>query len=281
MADIELIRAPALLELSWLRHGFSTRAGGRSSVYGGASLNLGWTAEDDPACVRQNRAAFVKEVWGSDSGSDTEVRLVTVRQIHSDIVRAIGPEALDGSLQTADGKAVLEGDGLVTDTPGILIAAGTADCAPVLIADNAHRSVGAFHAGWRGTVAGIVQKGVALMKQQYGSRPEDLVAVVGPSIGPCCYTVGEEVREQFAATYPYGRELFQEAAAKDGKPGLFVDLWQANHRQLLEAGLLPERVSVVGECTACKLFDSGERRYFSHRADKGHAGRMLNAIGIV
>jgi purine-nucleoside/S-methyl-5'-thioadenosine phosphorylase / adenosine deaminase len=120
------------------------------------------------------------------------------------------------------------------------------------------------------------------MRSQYGSHPEDLAAAVGPSIGVCCYAVGEEVREQFAAAFKYGRELFREKLSADGAtPGLSVDLWQANRRQLLDSGLAPERITVIGECTACTSLASGERKYFSHRADHGRAGRMLNAVGIV
>jgi hypothetical protein len=210
------------------------------------------------------------------------MRLVTIRQVHSGTVRVVGPEALDGSLETHDGKAVLEGDGLITNVPGVLIAAGTADCVPVLVVDTARRAVGAFHAGWRGTVAGVVEQGIALMRSQYGSHPEDLAAAVGPAIGVCCYTVGEEVRERFVAAYKYGRELFREKPSDGGAtPRLSVDLWQANRRQLLDSGLAAERITVIGECTACTSLASGERRYFSHRAEHGHAGRMLNAVGIV
>jgi YfiH family protein len=193
----------------------------------------------------------------------------------------IGEAALDGSLETSEGKAMIEGDGLVTDVPGLLIAVGTADCVPVLVADTARRAVGAFHAGWRGTVARIVELGIDVMRQEYGSRPQDLVAAVGPAIGPCCYTVGEEVREQFAAEFGYGRELFKEASPEaDAAPKLFVDLWEANRRQLLDAGVALDRMTVVGECTACTRLADGERKYFSHRAEHGAAGRMLNAIGV-
>lgn len=277
MAVIALVKNPAWADIPWLRHGFSTRPGGRSLVYGGSSLNLGWTKEDDPTHIRENRAAFVNEIGGKEPG----LRLVTIRQVHSGIVKAVSIEALSGRLESPDGKAVLEGDGLVTDVPGVLIAAGTADCVPIFVVDMSKRVVGAFHAGWRGTVAGIVGQGIDLMKCQYGSRPEDLSAAIGPSIGACCYEVGEEVREQFAGVFDYGRMLFHEEPSAGGEViGLYVDLWQANRRQLIDAGVPNERIMVSGECTACSRLASGERKYFSHRAEHGHAGRMLNAIGI-
>jgi hypothetical protein len=183
--------------------------------------------------------------------------------------------ALEGRLQTAEGKAVLEGDGLMTDVPGVLLGVGTADCVPVLVVDVEKRVVAAFHAGWRGTVARIVERGVALMGAEYGSRVEDMVAAVGPSIGACCYTVGEEVRAEFAGQFGYAEELFSGAGA------IRLNLWEANRRQLVDAGVGEERIAMVGECTACARDDRGALRYFSHRGEKGVAGRMLNVVGVV
>jgi len=246
-------------------------------VYGGeslgGSLNLGWTKEDDHACVAENRRRLV----GAVSGAGPLVRLVTVRHVHSGEVRVVGPGdgALEGRLENPEGKAVLEGDGLVTDVPGVLLGVGTADCVPVLVVDTAKRAVGAFHAGWRGTVARIVERGVETMRREYGSRGEDLVAAVGPSIGACCYAVGDEVSEQFAAEFGYGGELFGE---REGE--LFVDLWEANRRQLVDSGVAAERIAVLGECTGCARDAMGRRRYFSHRVERGVAGRMLNVMGI-
>jgi len=278
MAEIELVKAPGWDEFEWLRHGFSTRPGGFSIVYSGQSLNLGWTKEDDPARVRENRQTFVETATGPQ---EPPMRLVTARQTHSNVVKAIGWEGLTGSLETPEGKAVIEGDGLVTHVRGLLIAVGTADCVPVLVVDPVSRAVGAFHAGWRGTVARIVEQGVDLMWQEYGSRPQDLVAAVGPSIGACCYAVGEEVRAQFAGEFGYASDLFTERSSEPGtEPTLFVDLWEANRRQLLETGVAAERIAVIGECSACTRLASGQRKYFSHRAEHGVTGRMLNAIGI-
>jgi hypothetical protein len=163
----------------------------------------------------------------------------------------------------------------MTDVPGVLLGIQTADCVPVLVVDTKRRVVAAFHAGWRGTVAGIVEAGVAHMGQQYGSRGEDLVAAVGPSIGRCCYSVGQEVREVFEARYRYAGELFSR-----GKPE-HLDLWEANRRQLVEAGVSAEKIAVVGECTACAVVAEGRKKYFSHRGERGFAGRMMSAVGIV
>jgi polyphenol oxidase len=280
MKEVNLVRA-ARWQLDWLCHGFSTRQGGESTIYGGKTLNLGWTKEDDPADVAANRAGFVRSLQKNNPTNN--MRLVTIRQVHSGLVRVVRAkdDALQGALETREGKAVFEGDGLVTDVPGVLIAVGTADCVPVLVADVAKRAVGAFHAGWRGTAAKIVEQGIAVMRQEYDSRPEDLVAAIGPAIGACCYVVGEEVRSAFDSHFPYSSDLFQDAIdTVGGRPQYRVDLWEANRRQLLDSGVEPERITVIGECTACARDAAGERRYFSHRAERGMAGRMLNAIGI-
>jgi polyphenol oxidase len=275
--ELAVLHVPGWDRFAWLRHGFSTRAGGASAVYGGRSLNLGWTKEDEAALVAENRRRFVNAVGGGD-----RLKLVGLRQVHSDTVWMVGEEdgALEGRLQTAEGKAVLEGDGLITDVPGVLIGVGTADCVPVLVVDGKKKVVAAFHAGWRGTVAGIVEVGIARMINEYGSRVEDLVAAVGPSIGACCYAVGHEVHKEFRTRFEYGEELFRVGSEEDlGR--WYLDLWEANRRQLLDAGLAEEQIHMVGECTACSQDASGAMKYFSHRGESGVSGRMLSVVGVV
>ena len=273
--DLEILKIEGWNQYKWLQHGFSTREGGISNVYGGSTLNLGWTKEDDPALVAENRRRFLAEVCGQRAGSV----LVGVKQIHSNIVRVVKKEdgALEGMLQTEQGRAVLEGDGLITDVPGVLLGVGTADCVPVLVVDVAKRVVAAFHAGWRGTVARIVERGIAMMQEQYGSKAVNMVAAVGPSIGPCCYTVGEEVHSDFGEQFGYAKELFLRTADSDE---IRLNLWEANRRQLLDAGVPEAGIAMIGECTACARSRSGSSRYFSHRAEHGIAGRMLNVVGV-
>jgi YfiH family protein len=277
-----LVQVPGWERYRWLRHGFSARSGGISMVYSGGDagsgeLNLGWTAEDDPAAVAENRRRFLRTVSG-DAAEEASMRLVTVRQEHGAMTQAVlaGDGALEGRLETAEGKAVLKGDGLMTGVPGILLGIQTADCVPVLVADTDKRVVGAFHAGWRGTVARIVEKGIEAMEEEFGSRREDLVAAVGPSIGACCYRVGDEVRAEFEAAFGYAGELFR---ASDG--GIWLDLWEANRRQLLAAGVGAEKIVVFGECSGCAVDEMGRLRYFSHRVDKGVTGRMMSVVGVV
>ncbi len=296
---IDLLRVRAWDQFTWLRHGFSAREGGVSSVYGGASLNLGWTREDDPASVLENRGRFVQAV-SEPQQNNPAFALVGLRQIHSSVLHDVRQTdgALKRKLATSDGRPALEGDGLITDVPGVLIAVGIADCVPVLVADVRKRVVAAFHAGWRGTASRIVEAGIARLRQSYGSRAEDLVAAIGPSIGPCCYTVGEDVQAEFVLKFNYGRLLFR--ADSDGAPrspeplngsppephqvspyeGAKLDLWEANRQQLLVAGLLDSRITLLGACTACSRDGRGQLRYFSHREERGVTGRMLAAIGI-
>jgi len=272
---LEILKVEGWKQYEWLLHGFSTRDGGISKVYGGSTLNLGWTKEDDPTSVAENRRRFLGAVYGEHVGSV----LVGVKQVHSSIVRVVkkGDGALEERLQTEEGKAVWEGDGLITDVPGVLLGVGTADCVPVLVVDVTKRVVAAFHAGWRGTVARIVERGIATMQEQYGSQVVDLEAAVGPSIGPCCYTVGEEVWSEFGRQFGYAKELFVRST-DSGQVRL--NLWEANRRQLLDAGITEARITMMGECTACARGQNGALRYFSHRAEHGIAGRMLNVVGV-
>jgi hypothetical protein len=116
-----------------------------------------------------------------------------------------------------------------------------------------------------------------MMQKEYKSQTNDMVAAVGPSIGPCCYTVGEEVRSEFEKQFGYAKDLFARTA--DTEP-IRLNLWEANRRQLLDAGITESRIAVVGECTSCARNSTGALRYFSHRAEHGIAGRMLNVVGV-
>ncbi len=261
----EVLRVPFWADLSWLRHGFSTRLGGLSQIAGAArasgDLNLGYSAADDPATVALNRARFLREIEAPPDKQDG-CGLVTLKQMHSSLVRRVGAS------DVAD-RASLWGDGLITDDAGVLLGIQTADCLPILIVDRGRRAVGAFHAGWRGTYKRIAERGVAAMVAEFGSDPSDLTAAIGPGIGRCCFAVGREVRDLFVAAFPYADQLFLEGQT------LNLDLVEANRRQLLRAGLRPDAVCVLNECTSCNV-----NRFFSYRAERGKTGRMLSVIGI-
>ena len=252
-------------------------------MYGGNALNLGCTQHDSRKAVERNRELFLKKL-GATSGRRLWP-LVSLRQIHSDLIYRV--DALPEQL--------LAGDGLVTDTPGLLVAVQTADCLPVILADPKRRAIGVFHAGWRGTVKRIVEKGVGEMRKEFGSDPRNLVAAIGPGIRGCCYDVGEEVRTKFDAQFAYGAGLFREVKESDPvrekypllfltarAPGhselpikLFLDLVEANRRQLLDAGVLAKNIDTAAPCTACHT-----EMLFSFRVQKDATGRMMAAVGI-
>jgi YfiH family protein len=174
--------------------------------------------------------------------------IATLRQIHSGLVL----EAL-----TPGADRFAEGDALVTHNQGVLAGVRTADCVPILIADERNQAVAAIHAGWRGTAVRIVENAVDELRRRYGSRAEDLHAAIGPAIGGCCYEVGPEVARQFG--------INTEAPVK-------IDLAAINERQLAEAGVLD--IWQSGQCTFC-----APERWFSFRREKEAAGRMLSFIG--
>jgi polyphenol oxidase len=275
--------------LGWLIHGFSTRLGGGTTVYrqGKFDLNLGFTDSDDRETVAANRGLFVTAA----SEGKQILGLVTLRQIHSSLIRRVSAK----DVRENGMPAVLKGDGLMTDEPGVLLGIQTADCIPVLVADRKQRAVAAFHAGWRGTLARIVENGVGRMRLEFGSRPEDLIASIGPGIGQCCYSIGEEVREQFESQFLYASDLFREVYDSDPVrqkypmlfltarapghsdigPSLHLDLAEANRRQLLAAGLRKGAIFLTGQCTGCRT-----DRFFSHRTERGFTGRMMSVIGV-
>ena len=291
------VTVPAWTKHPWLIAGFSTRQGGLSTAYaagGPPEQNLGYTPEDDPATILAARHRLVSALTKSRKPLPD---LITIRQCHTGIIRGVARAALP--LTTPDHKALLRGDALYTRDPNLLLGILTADCVPVLVADTRTHAVAAFHAGWRGTLARIVERGIGTLRREYGSRPQDLIAAIGPSIGACCFAVGEEVRHEFESQFAYAPTLFSEVYDSDPirnkypmlfltarapghsnlGPQIHMDLWEANRRQLLDAGLRPKAITTLAHCTACTRLPDGRRKYFSHRAEQGHTGRMLSLIG--
>lgn len=287
-SQLTILHADHLSRISWLVHGFSTRLGGFSRTYGGGALNLGFTKDDSQASVERNRAAFLRQL-AAVNGAKTRSQLwplITLRQVHSDIIHFVdSPEV----------EAQLTGDGLITATAGVSLGIQTADCLPIIIVDPKRRAVGVFHAGWRGTVKRIVEKGVGEMHRRFGSLPRDLRAAIGPGIHGCCYEIGEEVREQFESQFVYAANLFREAEECDPvrekypllfltarAPGhsvlpkkIFLDLVEANRQQLLVVGVPATNIKASPLCTNCHT-----NVLFSYRAEKGRTGRMMAVVGI-
>ena len=282
-SKLTILCARTLVRIPWLVRGFSTRTGGFSRVYGGNALNLGFTKHDSRRAVERNRKAFLREVGAGAGGKMWP--LVTLRQVHSDLIHCI--------LEPPTRQLV--GDGLITRTPGILMAIQTADCLPIILVDRRRRAVGVFHAGWRGTAKRIVAKGVGEMRRWFGTNPRDIQGAIGPGIHGCCYEVGPEVRGKFESQFAYAAELFREVKESDPvrekypllfltarapghgelPPKLFLDLVEANRRQMIDVGVLARNIFASRICTACST-----GLLFSHRAEKGITGRMMGVVGI-
>ena len=273
---LSILQVPALQKLPWLIHGFSTRPGGVSSLDGARVLNLGFTPWDSTEKVRRNR-----QLLQSALGAKT-LNLVPLRQFHSDVVHLVD----------AAPKMALRGDASATSRAGLLLAVQTADCVPILLVDPKRRAVAAVHAGWRGTLQRIVTKTVGRMQMDFGARPEDLLAALGPAIGGCCYEVGTEVASCFLAQFPNANEWFDELRTGEEPnplewlnrmpPGhqpppknVFLDLRRANRSQLLAAGLSPKNIFVSELCTACR-----RDLLFSYRQEGIESGRHMAVIGI-
>lgn len=284
-ASLEVLRDKKFSALPWLAHGFSTRPGGCSAAYGKPSLNLGFTAGDSKPAVEKNRAAFMESLTGEHG--KTPMALVTIKQVHSDIIHVIA--------EIPTTKTPLTGDGMVTSVPGLVLAIQTADCLPILLVDKKQKVVAAVHAGWRGSLNRIAQKAVGTMQSRFSSDPKNILAALGPGIHKCCYPVGVEVRREFESQFEYAGELFDEVFDSDPVhlkyPLLFLtarapghsklgpqthfDLVQANLRQLEDAGIPAKNVTASPLCTACST-----SLLFSHRAERGNTGRMMAAITI-
>ncbi len=237
------------------RHALFTRHGGVSPDPWG-SLNVGGTVGDDLARVRENR---VLSFQAMDCAPES---IFDVWQIHSaDVVCAQAPRPADESYRQADI--------ILTDRTNVTLFMRFADCVPILLHDPRKGVIGLAHAGWMGTLRDVANTTVQAMKKHYGSNPADLVAGIGPSIGPDHYEIGADVILQVMQKHADEAELFLSSHA--GK--IHFDLWEANRLSLERAGV--GQIEVCGICTACHIED-----WFSHRAEKGRTGRFGALISL-
>lgn len=244
-------------------HGFSTRMGGVSQGMW-ESLNLGTARGDDPDHVRENYRRFFKAL-GMDGG-----RIAAANQIHGGAVRCI--TTADVRADPYD-KAGYEADGLMTDLPGVALLVYTADCVPILFYDPVRRVIAAVHAGWRGTAAGVATTAVARMGDVFGCRPGDILAAIGPGIGPDCFETHEDVPN--AMTAALSTAVLQHIKIKEN--GKFaVDLKGINAMRLEQAGLDPAHIAVSRICTSCN-----SEKFWSHRRLGTSRGSMAAAIQLV
>jgi purine-nucleoside/S-methyl-5'-thioadenosine phosphorylase / adenosine deaminase len=278
--DLQVAESRALGKFVWLTHGFSTRPGGASVLDGKPALNLGFTDWDNRERVAANREKFAATLGAS------AMPLITMRQFHSDVIHVAA--APDGDAPKADA--------LITSAPGLLLGVQTADCVPILLADTKRRVVAAIHAGWRGTLARIVVKTLGRMRMDFGTQSRDVVAALGPAIGRCCYEVGPEVAQAFAAQFPFAADWFDgpfEQLAHGEEPlwlpwltmmppghvppppRVQLDLRASNRWQLIDAGVPEKQIAVNDLCTACRT-----DLLFSYRREGAKTGRLMAAIGI-
>ncbi len=249
---------PELEATGLVRHAFSTRLGGISRGEF-STMNFSFTRGDDPGHVMENYRRMAG-ILGVDVG-----RMVLSHQTHTVNVRAVTEEdAGKGIVQPRDYGDV---DGLVTDIPGITLVTFYADCVPLYFVDPVHRAVGLSHSGWRGTVRRMGRATLETMHRAYGTKPEEVIAAIGPSICQDCFEVGEEVAAEFMGEFApeHHKELFYKK--KDGKYQL--DLWRANQVVLAEAGVRPEHIHTTDICTRCN-----PGLLFSHRAQGDRRGNL-------
>jgi polyphenol oxidase len=289
---LQILEASALKRLDWLVHGFSTRPGGASELgddHAGKTiarknLNLGFAEWDTRERVQENRNGFCAALGAA------RMHLAPLRQIHSDVVHIAA-----GAIASRN-EHPPKGDALITREPGVLLVVQTADCVPILLADTKRRAVAAVHAGWRGTLARIGAKTIGRMQMEFGTRPEDVFAALGPGIGRCCYEVGPELAREFRGQFPKAREWFDgpfDALAADENdrnwlpwltmrppghplppPRLQLDLIAANRAILADTGVPHSQISTSEFCTSCRT-----DLFFSFRRERT-TGRMMAAIGI-
>jgi polyphenol oxidase len=257
-----LVCAP--LEHAGFTNAFSTRLGGVSPMPSDA-LNLAGFNEDDAENIYENRRRFLNLF-------DGDWTLTGCWQIHSADVRIVHNQ------EEAQPKPGVLGDeqycdALISNTPKILLAVKTADCVPVLIADQKTGAVAAVHAGWRGTSTSIVLKTIGQLQSEYGTQPEDLLAAIGPAANTCCYEVGNDVIDRFKEVFPQSDHLF--IPTREGHAR--IDLQTANRDQLIKAGVSPGRTHVAPLCTMDRT-----DLFFSYRREKklnGRVGRLMSVIG--
>lgn len=255
---------PILEQTGLVKHAFSTRLGGVSKG-DFSSLNFSFTRGDDREAVLENYQRMA-DTLGVDRS-----RMVLTFQTHTTNVRRVTEaDAGKGVVRERDYRDV---DGLITDVPGITLVTFFADCVPLYFLDPVHKAIGLSHSGWRGTVNRMGNATVKAMEREFGSRPEDLLTCIGPSICRDCYEVGEEVAGEFKNAFDkkhWSRILSEKP---DGK--YLLDLWAANKIVLLEAGVPENHISVTNICTFCN-----PQLLYSHRRSGERRGNLCAFLSL-
>jgi YfiH family protein len=256
---VEYLHSPMLSDCDFLVHAFCTRHGGVSQDdY--KSLNMSFREGDEEFRVLQN--------WDklASAFNIPMENFLVLNQVHGDNVFVIKPH---GDYFTS--REALNYDAIVTNRTDLAICIKTADCVPVFVVDRIQKVIAAVHAGWRGSALGISAKVIRLMQNQYGSEPRDLLAAIGPSIGPCCYEVDAPTAVAFRRQNNAEDFLFPGKR----KDRWMLDLVEANRRQILDCGIPAANIEASGLCTVCCRDD-----FFSHRGSGGSTGRQINFMMI-
>ncbi len=247
---------------SVIAHFVSSRKGGTSKKPFD-SLNLAFHVGDKKELVLKNRKKLAEEV-----GVDLK-RFVFMNQTHSKNVRIVTKE--DAGRGTVEWKtAIPNTDALITNTPGIFLITQVADCVPILFFDPIQKVIAIAHAGWQGTLKKITKEVIRKMQKKFNCQPNDIIAGIGPSIGPCCFEVGEDVISQLRNSFSE-KVIKTVTTKKNGKT--FIDLWKLNKKQLIESGIAEENIEIIKICTVCNTDN-----FFSYRKEK-ETGRF--GIGII
>lgn len=269
--ELPLLTFDLLNGLEGFRHCFTTRKGGVSQgVY--ESLNLSFTRGDDKEAVLENYRR-VASYFGKEPDD-----IVTSDQTHTTTVHEVGRPA--SGFGVTRPRAYSDVDGLITNTPGVVLATFYADCVPLYFVDPVHRAIGLSHSGWRGTVGRMAKATLSEMNLHYGTKPEDVYAAIGPSICKDCYEISSDVAEAFSDAFPNHPEILEDKGFPYGHTSNEVldhkyqlDLWRANEVVLLECGVKAEHIAVTNVCTCCNPDE-----LFSHRimgAKRGNLGAFL------
>jgi YfiH family protein len=223
------------------------------------SFSLALHTGEEKESIIHNRQKLVRKLQ-----TKSNLHFIVANQTHSDIIRIISEEKTQGWNSTHD--AIQECDAMITDKPNIILSILTADCVPILLYDTKKNVVAAIHAGWKGTKAEITYKTVKKMQKFFNSKPEDIIAGIAPSIGSCCYEVGEDVAKHFFQ--------ISHSFTKKGEKYM-LDLAYINKIQLLNSGLHTKQIEMSNVCTSCNV-----EHFFSYRKEKGCSGRFMSMIGL-
>ncbi|MEY3002805.1 MAG: hypothetical protein RLZZ428_1180 [Pseudomonadota bacterium] len=251
---LELVTFENLKLFPSLVHGITTKS--KNAPY---QFSLALHTGEEPQSILQNR----EHLSGLFSDED-RFDYVVAEQTHSDHIEIITQHATKGWKELAN--SIKDCDALITDLKGVMLTILTADCVPILLFDPHQNVIAAIHAGWKGTRSHITAKTIAKMREKFGSNPSDIVAGIAPSIGVCCYEVGEEVASHFLDT--------PSALMQKGEKYM-LDLPLINQTQLLQSGVKKENIQMSHRCTACEV-----DHFFSYRKEVGCTGRFMSMIGM-